>query len=142
MPNISQKIFIDSSFLIAFVDRADTNHVKSMAIFEYLGRNQYQVYTAVSIIIQAFNRLERDVGSIVALEFLQAILESNVQILQITKNELLGTFRQLKANPGKQPSLIEGITAVLMHRNDVSSILTFDSWHNLMGTKVSSLLNP
>ena len=136
----TSKVFIESSFFIAFIDRANLNHAKSVGILELLARQKYHLYTSGNVVLQTFGTIDRDLGSIVAKDFLQAILESNIQILYWGLADLLAAFRYLKANPGRQSLLSSVINAHLMQRYGVNSILTFDSWSNIMGTVVSNLI--
>lgn len=140
MATNSKKIFIDSSLFLAFIDRANVNHLKSVQIMELLAQQRYQVYTSSVVILQTFNAIERDLGSTLANEFLQAILESNIQVLYATGSNFLAAFRYLKVNPGHRNSLSNIIIADLMQKHSISSILTFDFWPNLMGAMVSNLI--
>lgn len=136
----SKKLFIDSSFLVAFIDRADLNHAKAGQIFELLGRHKYQVFTSVMVVAQTFNAIERDLSSTVARDFLQAMLETKIQILYASHSDFLAAFRYLKANPGRQISLSSIINANLIQRHGISSILTFNFWPNVMGIAVAGLI--
>lgn len=135
----SKKTFIDSSFFIAFIDRADVNYAKSVRLLELLASQKYKVYTSEIVILQTFNAIERDLGLTVGNEFLQAILESNIQILHSSDSDLLAAFRYIKANLGRQTSLTAIINANLMDKNGINSILTFDFWPSIMGTRTFSL---
>ena len=136
----SKKLFIGSSFFLAFIDRANLNYAKSVEIFEILARQKYHLYTSSTVILQTFNAIEHDLGSTVANDFLQAILESNIQTLYTVESDLLTAFRYLKAHPGRQSSLPSIINANLMQKHEIYSVLTFDFWSNLLGTTVSNLI--
>ena len=136
----SKKIFIGSSLFFAFMDRANLNHAKAIEIVEFLAHQKYQVYTSEIVVFQTFNAIERDLGSTMVTEFLQAILESSIQILYSSEADLLAAYRYIKANPGHQNPLPSIVNANLMQKNDISSILTFDFWPNIMGTTISKLV--
>ena len=140
MATSSRKIFTESSLLIAFIDRANLNHAKAMEIFEFLARQKYQVYTSGIVVLQTFNAIERDLGSTVGNDFLQVMIETNIQTLYSGESDLLTAFRYLKTNPGHRSSLSSLINANLMQKHGVNSILTFDFWPNLMGTSVANLI--
>src|SRR5437762_67139 len=107
MPAESQKVFVDTSFFLAFIDRGDLNHTKCVPVLEFLGRHNYQVYTTNLVVIQTFNRLDKELGSTISLEFLQAIMESNIEVLYPSKSEFLAVYRLLKSNPTAQASMAE-----------------------------------
>lgn len=140
MATTSRKIFIGVSFFLAFIDRANLNYAKTVEIFEFLAHQKYHLYTSGIVILQAFNAIEHDLGTTVANEFLQAILESSIQVIYAGESDFLTAFRYLKTNPGRQVSLPSIINANLMQKYDIGSILTFDFWPNLMGTTVFNLI--
>lgn len=141
MPQISYKVFLDSSFLLSFIDRADLNHQKTIQIFELLGKQEYKLYTSILVVLATFSRLEKDFGATLCNDFLQAILESNIQILFASDSDLISAFRFLKSNPGRNISLPEFINSYMMEKQGVQSILTYDYWHNVMGTTLSHLIS-
>lgn len=136
----SKKIFIEASLFLAFIDRVNPNHAKASKIFEVLGRDKYQVFTSGMVVAQTFNVIERDLGETLARYFLQTMLETNIQILYTNEPDLLAALRFLKANPGRQISLLSIINANLIQRHSINSILTFDFWPNVMGIVVSDLI--
>lgn len=141
MATNSRKIFIDTSFFISFIDRADLNHQRSSSILEFLARQNFQVYSSDLVIFQTFARLDREFGSAVSMDFLQAILESQIQVLFLSQVELMGTFRFIKSNSHRQSSLNDYANAYLMDRQSIPHVLTYDPWYDLRGVTVSSLIN-
>lgn len=135
MATSSRKIFIESSIFIAFIDRADTNHPKAVKSMEDLARGGYSAYTSSQNIQDAYTILAREVGVSVALDFLQAILQSDIEILFPQKADLITAHRMLRANRDRQVTLREVLNATLMQKRGIVQILTFTYWHNLFGTK-------
>lgn len=140
MVTSSKKIFIEASVFLSFIDRASSNHAKAGQLLEFLGKNKYQVFTSGMVVAQTFNALEQDLGKTLARDFLQAMLESNIQIVYTSESDLLAGFKYLKANPGRQISLSSIINANLIQRHGINSVLTFDFWPNVMGIVVSDLI--
>lgn len=137
----SQSIFIDTSAFLAFIDRADINHTKSIKLFETLARQNFQIYTSNLVVFQTFSRLEKDLGVSLARDFLKTILEGNIHILHPGESDLISAYRFLKLNPERQTSLMEVVNTHLMDKSRVLTVLTFSYWHNLMGTSVSPLIH-
>ena len=135
----SRKIFIDSSVLISFVDRADANHPKASKTLENLARLKYHLYTSSQNATEVYAALSRETGMSVALDFLQAILQSDMEILFPQKADLISAHRMLRGNRERQLTLKEVLNAILMQRRDINQILTFNYWHNLFGSYVSNL---
>lgn len=136
---LGRKIFIDSSILIAFVDRADPNNLKATKSMNNLATMGYQPFTSLEIIMESYGVLAREVGISIASEFLQNMLQSGVEILFPQKADLITTNRMLRVNREKQLSLQETLNATLMQKRGIMQILTFTYWHNLYGTSISDL---
>ncbi|OGE28854.1 hypothetical protein A2867_02825 [Candidatus Daviesbacteria bacterium RIFCSPHIGHO2_01_FULL_40_11] len=139
MPVQTKKIFIDSSVLLAFIDRTDPNHQKSTLSFDTIARQGFHIYTSYQNIADTYTTLGREVGISMALEFLQASLQSNIEIIFPQKADLITAHRMLRANRDRQISLRETLNATLMQKRGIMQILTFTYWHNLFGTYVSNL---
>jgi len=139
LASTSRRIFVDSSILISFIDRADPNHPKAVKAIENLARLKYQLYTSSLNISDVYAALARETGISVALDFLQATLQSDMEILFPQKADLITAHRMLRGNRERQITLREVLNATLMQRRGIAQILTFTYWHNLFGTYVSNL---
>ncbi|OGE33286.1 hypothetical protein A3C59_03900 [Candidatus Daviesbacteria bacterium RIFCSPHIGHO2_02_FULL_36_13] len=135
----SRKIFIDSSVLMGFIDRADSNHPKAVKAMENLARLGYHLYTSSININEVYAALARETGVSVALDFLQAMLQSDIEILFPQKADYITANRMLRSNRERQLTLREVLNATLMQRRGIVQILTFTYWHNLFGSYVSNL---
>lgn len=136
----SRKVFVDSSILLPFVDRGDVNHQRSVKSIENLARLHYQLYTSYQNIAEIYATLAGEVGISVALDFLQASLQSDMEIIFPTKADLITAHRMIRSNKDRQLTLREAINATLMQRKGIVQILTFTYWHNLFGTYVTNLI--
>lgn len=139
MAGQSKKIFVDSSVLISFVDRADSNHLKAVKAIESIASLKFQAYTSYQNISESYTALSRETGSSVALDFLKAILQSDMEILFPQKADLISVHRMLQANRDRQINLKEVLNATLMQKRGIASILTFTYWHNLFGSYIINL---
>lgn len=139
MATTSRKIFIDSSILIAFIDRGAPNHLRASKAIEDLARAGYRLYTSSPVVTNSYTLLSSDVGTTIALEFLQTMLQSGIEIVFPQKIDLITTHRILRANKDRQIPLSEALNATLMQKRGIVQILTFSYWHNLFGTYVSNL---
>lgn len=131
----SKKIFLDSSALYAFIDRADPNHAQVVKIIETLSLNYSQIYTSVQAISDTYSAIESQLGASISLDLLKTILESNIDIIYPQKADLATAYRLINANRGKQISLREALNAALMQKKGILQILTFRFWHNLLGSQ-------
>lgn len=139
MATTSRKIFVDSSILIAFIDRGDPNHLKASKAIEDMASLDYRLYTSSQVVTDSYTLLSSDVGTTVALEFLQIMLQTGIEILFPQKADLITAHRILKVNREEQISLSEAVNATLMQRKGIVQILTFSYWNKLFGTYASTL---
>jgi predicted nucleic acid-binding protein len=135
---VSKKIFIDSSALYAFVDRSDINYQQSGKIIDQLAIQGAQLYTSLSAILEAYAAINSQLGTAVSFEFLQSILESNIEILYPQKADLIAASKLIKSNKNKQVGLKEALTATMMQKKGIYQIFTFSYWHNLLGSDTYS----
>lgn len=131
----SKKVFVDSSVLYAFVDRASADHVQAVKILEQLSLQGSQLYTSIQSVIDANNAVNNQLGATLSLDFLQAISESSMEILYPQKADFIASYRLIRLNRYKQLSLKEAINSVLMQKKGISQILTFAYWQNLLGSQ-------
>lgn len=139
MALISRKIFIDSSVLISFIDRANINHPKAVKALENLARLGYHLYTSSTNIGEVYAAISREISTSVALDFLQASIQSDMEIIFPSKADLISAHRMLRGNRERQITLREVLNATLMQRKGITQILTYNYWHYLFGTFVSNL---
>mgnify|MGYP001606301709 CR=1 FL=1 len=130
----SRKIFIDSSILIAFIDRGAPNHLIAVKAMEDLARIGYHLYTSSQVVTDSYILLSRKLGTAVALEFLQTMLQSAIEILFPQRADLITAHRILRANRDRQIPFKEALDAALMQKKGIVQISTHHYWHNLFGT--------
>ena len=139
MATTSRKIFIDSSILIAFIDRGAPNHLIAVKTIGDLARIGYHLYTSSQVVTDSYILFSRELGTAVALEFLQTMLQSAIEILFPQQADLITAYRILRVNRKRQIPSDEALNATLMQKKGIVQILTFSPWHNLFGTLVSNL---
>lgn len=135
-----RKIFLDSSIFIAFIDRGNPNHLRASKAIEDLASLGYRLYTSPQAVTYSYNRLLIGVGATVALEFLQTMLQTGIEILFPQKADYITANRILRVNRDKEIPLSEALDAALMQKKGITEILSFTFWNNLFGTGKSSLV--
>lgn len=106
---------------------------------ETLARLGYQLYTSSQVISEVYAAVSREISASLALDFLQASLRSDIEILFPQKADFITANRMLRSNRERQLTLREVLNATLMQRKGITQILTFNYWHNLFGSFVSNL---
>ncbi len=131
----SKKVFIDSSALYSFIDRADPNHISVVKTVDHLSLNYMNLFTSIQIVEDTYSALNHQLGTTVAMDFLQVMTESSIEILYPQKADLIAAFRLMKTNPNRSVTLKEVINAILMEKRGINLVLTFTYWHNLLGSQ-------
>lgn len=139
MATAGRKMFIDASILVAFVNRGNPNHAKAGKAMEDLASIGYRLYTSPQVLSDSYSQLSSEVGTAVALEFLQTMLQSGIELLFPQKADLHTAQRILNVNRNQQISLSEALNATLMQKKGIVQILTFSYWNKLFGTSTSNL---
>lgn len=132
-----KKIFIDSSVFLAFVDRADPNHSRAIAIIEKFAKQGYLLYTSAQNVTDSYVALTREINPAIGQTFLRSLLHSEIEIVFPQKSDFLTAYRILKHNRDRQISYKEAINATLMQKRGIDQVFTFGYWTNLLGTYVT-----
>ncbi|EKD91298.1 MAG: hypothetical protein ACD_30C00027G0001, partial [uncultured bacterium] len=119
--------------------RGSPNHLKASKAIEDLARIGYRLYTSPQVVTDSYDLLYREVGTTVALEFLQAMLQTGIEILFPQRADIITAHRILSVNRDRQIPLSEALNATLMQKRGITQILTFSYWNNLFGTHASNL---
>src|SRR5690348_15955978 len=121
----ARKIFVDGSVLSAFTDRADTNHVQAVKTLEQLSLQGVQLFTSLQEIQHVYAAINRQLGTVIGFDFLQAMIESNVEVIYPQKSDLVSAYKLIRSNTNRQISFKQAMVATLMAKRNVVKILTF-----------------
>ena len=130
----TRKIFLDSSALYAFMDRTDTNYERVSKAMEQFSLQGASLFTNLQCAYETYNAINNQLGITLGFDFLQAMLESSIEILWPQKTDLIAAFRLIKLNRDKQLFLREALIAILMQKRGIPLILTCTYWNNLLGS--------
>lgn len=139
MAQASRKIFLESSIFEALIDRSNTRHQKAVEMLNRLAKDSYLPFTSLQVVEEVFDFLMAKVSRVVAFEYLQAILESNIELLHPNQPDIASVYKLMIEYKEKQISFKEALSTVLMRKNNIPKIATFRFWNNLEGTFLSEL---
>ena len=131
----SRKIFIDASVLYAFIDRADPNHITAIKTIEQLSLQGVFLFTPFHAVLDTYSVIQKHMGSAVSQDFLDAMLESSIEVIYPQKADFRAAARLLKLNRNRDITLKEALTTVYMQKRGTLQILTFTFWSNLLGSQ-------
>lgn len=133
---ISKKVFIAPDGFVAFIDRAHPKHVHATAFFRYFGLNNFQLYTSILAINDAYMRLYNTISPSIAKDFLRAIELSSVNILYAEESDVKLALRTFTTSSSIELTFAKATMAVLCHKRSVPQICTFEPLHNLFGLQL------
>ena len=130
---ISKKIFIDSSVLYAFINRADQKHVKATAYIRYFAQEKYQVYTSLLNLEETYELVYRRISPSLALDFLRGITLSSISVIYPTENEIKASLKILINYKSGELTFKDSLDSVIANKNSIPQICTFRYQHSLFG---------
>lgn len=128
---MKSKIFIDSSFWLAFINKEDALHQKSLLLSQNKRIAQAEFFTSDYVIDESLTRLKKKAGAKLAFllfESLQKkIKEGSLTLLLTNKKFFNKAYKIFKNNPlPKSFSFTDATIVALMKAHRVNTLLTFD----------------
>ena len=116
--------FVDSSAIVALVDRDDATHSAAVEAYHSLCSSGYRLFTTDHVIVEAYDLLQTGVGGSVAREWLQ----SHRLPVYSTTDEDLAAARELmlSRNDVAELSLTDAISLAVMERLGVNDAFAVD----------------
>lgn len=120
-------VFVDTSFFIALVNKADPNHTKAKSIAAQFSDENWTGHLTVPILFEigdGFSRLaRREIGT----KLIQQILESKNYLVHRVEEPLLKkAIEAYTAYNDKEWGLTDGYSFEFMKENGLRKALTFD----------------
>jgi predicted nucleic acid-binding protein len=116
--------FVDSSAIVAMVDRDDANHNAAVEAYRDLVSHDYKLFTTNHVVDETFDLLSVGVGPMIARRWLR---ESKLPIYHVTEEEEQIARRMLTRGNGPQiSSFTDAITRVVMDRLGVTDAFVVD----------------
>ena len=117
-------IFIDSSAIVALVDRDDASHGAAVGAYRDLVRSGYKLFTTNYVVAETFDLLRTGVGPLVARQFLR---ESKLAVYHADEGDERRARRLvLDARGGGNLTLVDAISLVVMERLGVADAFAVD----------------
>jgi predicted nucleic acid-binding protein len=117
-------IFIDSSAIVALVDRDDASHEAAVGAYRELIRAGYKLFTTNYVVAETFDLLRTGVGPLVARQFLR---DSKLAVYHADEGDERRARRLvLDAHGGGNLTLVDAISLVVMERLGVADAFAVD----------------
>lgn len=115
--------FVDSSAIIALVDRDDANHTAAIEAYRDLLAAGYRLFTTNHVIVETYDLLSTGVGPAVARRWLQ---DMRLAIYHATEEDEQAARRLMSRRDGMPRSLTDAISRVVMQRLGVADAFAVD----------------
>ena len=133
MTNLSKKVFVTSSVMYAFVNRAASQHSQAAAYFRYFAQEKYQIFTSYLDIEYAYRQIYIKISPSLARDFLRGLILSSIYILYPTESDTKSALKALVNYRNTELDFKASQMAVLANRNNIPNICSFDYLHPLFG---------
>lgn len=116
--------FVDSSAILAMVNRGDPTHEQAVAVYHELVDQGYRLFTTDHVINETVQMLEFGFGPDVARQWLR---DQRLPIYHADEQDIRRAIAHItSAPPGTKVSLTDAISTVVMQRLGVSDAFAVD----------------
>lgn len=121
---VRTKIFIDTWFIVALINKRDQYHQKALALAEKF--ENYPLITTDAILLEIGNGLSSNYRNEV-VELIEEFLTSdNVEVVRLTPKLFDEALKLFKKHHDKSWGLVDCISFIVMTEHNVTQALTFD----------------
>lgn len=131
---MSSRIFIDTLFVIALINRRDQYHKQASELADKFEGNLFLITDAV--LLEIGNALARNYRNEAVVVIEQFLASEEVEVVRLTPELFDQAFALYKASQDKEWSLVDCISFVVMRETGVSRALTFDRHFAQAGLEV------
>ena len=116
--------FVDSSAILAMVNRGDPTHEQAVAVYHELVDQGYRLFTTDHVLNETVQMLEFGFGSDIARQWLR---DQRLPIYYADEQDVRRAIAHItSARPGTKVSLTDAISTVVMQRLGVSDAFAVD----------------
>lgn len=132
----SKKVYLDTSVFLAFIDRAHVKYNEATAYFRYFGIEEYQLFTDPITVIEAYNRIYKDISPSLAKDFLRVLALSNINFIFPDESDMKAALKTLVNFKSTDLTYHGALLSVLANRRGVPQICTFEYLPQLFGINI------
>lgn len=118
------KIFVDTLFIVALINKRDQYHQKALELSEEY--ENYPLITTDAVFLEVGNALSNNYKN-EAVELMESFLESDdVEVIRLNPDLFDEALSLYKKHEDKSWGLVDCISFVVMKKYEVTQALTFD----------------
>jgi predicted nucleic acid-binding protein len=116
--------FVDSSAIVAMVNRGDPTHEQAVAAYHELIDGGYHLFTTDYVIAETLQLLEFGFGADIARQWLR---DQRMPVYHADEQDVRRAIAHITtARPGSRISMTDAVTSVVMERLGVSDAFAVD----------------
>ncbi|HEY1646227.1 MAG TPA: PIN domain-containing protein [Candidatus Saccharimonadales bacterium] len=123
----NDSIFVDSNYLIALYNPADSQHSRALRLAEQISEEDPKLYTSNYILIEVLTVLSQRVDKNTAISVGEHIRDSQqIEILHVNEELDNLIWKIFKVIQSKNVSVVDCSTLALLNYAGIKRLLTFD----------------
>lgn len=123
---VSNKVFLDTSFLTSLFIGVDSNHLKATRIWNQLARTKPDLYVSNYIVLEFYTILSQRVGKTKLLEINKGFTTDKINHLHITKELHDNTLRNFQMLTDKNISFVDLSSFIVCNWYKIDTIASLD----------------
>lgn len=133
---LSKKVFIAPDGFVAFIDRAHPKHIHAAAQFRYFAQNNYQVYTTITALNDAYQIFYNTISPSVARDFLRAVELSSLNLIYPEESDIKRSLRAIATTQSADLTFATVLAATICNKKNIPQVCTFSYFPSLFGLQV------
>ncbi len=123
---VSNKVFLDTSFLTSLFIGVDTNHLKAVRIWDQFAQAKPDLYVSNYIMLEFYTILSQRVGKTKLLEINKGFTTDKINHLHITKELHDNTVRDFQILSNKNISFVDLSSFIVCNWYKINTIVSLD----------------
>lgn len=129
------KVFVDTNVYVALRDRKDSTHQKARSLLMRLSDKRIKMYTSSDVVGESLTVISKKMGKVEAVGFLTDVrkMASEIFVDEYLHKEARNYFLKTRS---KNISFVDCSSAIVMKRNKIGVIFSFDRDFKKLGVKL------
>jgi len=133
MAVISRKVYLAPDMFCAFLDRAHPQHEQASAFFRFFAQEEYQLYTDIDTVLNAYYRMCADISPSLGKDFLRTLFLSNINILYPDEATAKAALKALTTFNSSELTYEKSLLCVHAYKRGIAQICSFEYFPPLFG---------
>lgn len=133
MAVISRKVYLAPDTFCAFLDRAHPQHEQASAYFRFFAQEEYQLYTDIDSIMNAYTRMYTDISPSLGKDFLRTLFLSNINVLYPDETTAKAALKALTTFNSTELTYEKAMLCVHAYKRGINQIVSFEYFPPLFG---------